>query len=114
MPFMTRIGFIVLAASIPLFASDTITLRDGSQRYGTFVSASDRTMTFEENGMRRQYDLSQVQSIQFDPSIAYRNNARSSSYADRASRANLEGRMIPSGTEVSVRTNETIEATEAS
>ena len=80
---MTRIGFLILAASIPLFASDVITLRDGSQRHGTFISGSDRTITFEENGARRQYDLSQIQSLQFDPSVAYRNTARTGSFGYR-------------------------------
>src|SRR5262245_26966257 len=112
---MTRIGVMILVASIPLFASDTITLRDGSQRNGTFISASDHTLTFEENGVRRQYDLSQLQSVRFDPSIAFRNNSRPSSYADRGARAvNPDGRMISSGTEFSVRTNETIQATDVS
>src|SRR6266849_1106405 len=81
--FMTRIGFMILATTIPLFASDTITLRDGSQRFGAFIGASDRTVTFEENGARRQYDLSQIRSVQFDPSLAFRNNSRTREYADR-------------------------------
>ena len=112
---MARIGFIILAATIPLFASDTIMLRDGSQRIGTFIGASDRTVTFEENGARRQYDLSQIRSVQFDPSLAFRNSSRTREYADRGPAQNVEpsGRMIPAGAELVVRTNQDIRSTTA-
>src|SRR5947207_8666773 len=105
---MTRIGLLILTATIPLFASDMITLRDGSQQYGTFISGSDRTIVFDENGARRQYDLSQIKSVQFDPSVSYRNSS-----ADRGSRSSVNpaGKTIPSGAEFSVRTNEDIRAT---
>jgi hypothetical protein len=113
---MTRIGYIILAAAIPLFASDTLTLRDGSQRIGTFISGTNRTITFDENGLRRQYDLGQVQSVQFDSSIAFRNNQNGrGSYADRGPGSNLSpaGKILPAGTELSVRTNEAIQSTSA-
>src|SRR5437879_2812745 len=105
---MTRIGFIVLAATIPLFASDTLVMRDGSRHLGTFVSATNRMVTFEENGARRQYDLGQVDSVQFDPSMAFRTNSNRDTYADRGAR-DVAGRTIPSGTELAVRTNEEIQ-----
>jgi hypothetical protein len=111
---MTRFSFMILAATLPLFASDTITLRDGTRRAGTFVSATDRTVTFEENGATRQYDLSQVQSVQFDPAVAFRSQRRNGSYADRPGQhANPSGTVIPANTEVSVRTNEPIQSTSA-
>jgi hypothetical protein len=111
---MTRLGLVILAASIPLFASDTITLRDGTRVSGTFIGSTGRTITFEENAVRRQYDLSQVQSVDFDPTLAARRTETSSPrYADRGSRVNADGRAIPAGAEISVRTNEEIQSTTA-
>jgi len=98
---MARIACIVIAAAIPLFASDTITLRDGSVRYGTFLGSSGQTVTFgDENGARQSFDRSQIQSIQFDPAITSR-------------AVSPEKAMIPSGSEFAVRTNEPIQANAA-
>src|SRR5438132_3725867 len=98
---MSKLGLFLLAVSVPLAASDVITLRDGSQHYGTFISGSDRTIMFDENGARRQYDRSQIQTLQFDASVAYSNNARTGNFADRGPRP-YEGRMLPAGAQVAV------------
>src|SRR6266852_5447790 len=124
---MRLIGFFVVAASIPLFAADMVMMRDGTRHYGTFINSSGRAITFEENGARQNYDISRIQSLEFDPTITARtavNNA-GGTFADRnssspSSRAGFgSGRTvaaaaehtIPAGTEFPVRTNEEIQST---
>lgn len=104
---MARMAGFILAVICPLFASDTITFRDGSQHYGTLVGSSERTITFSQNGVKHTYDISQIESVRFDPTITSRMD-RTGSHADRS--ANLTGRSIPMGTEIAVRNNEDIQA----
>src|SRR5262249_26581861 len=87
-------------------------MQDGSRHVGAFINGSNRTITFEENGQQRQYDLVRVVSIQFDRSVAFRDGQRPGAYADRSVR-DVAGRTIPSGTEVAVRANEPIQSANA-
>ena len=58
-----RLAITLLAALMPLLAADTITLRDGTRHYGTFVGSSGRTITFdEESGARPLVILSPASS----------------------------------------------------
>jgi len=108
---MTRIACLILA-TLPLFAADSITLRNGNRQYGTFIGSSGRVVTFEvENGARQQYNTSEVQSIEFDTSNRAGFGDRSRTDSDRA--VSPTGRAIPVGTELTVRTNEAIQSDSA-
>jgi hypothetical protein len=126
-----KLGRFLLAAITPiaLFAwSDSVTLRDGTVQTGTFIDANGRVVTFEDqNGVRRRYDLSEVQSINFDNNtVRGRGSNRSDNggvFADNtsgprnrdrgvyASRNSM--REIPAGADLTIRTNEEINATSA-
>ncbi len=126
---MTRVTTLIVVAASSLFASDLVTLRDGSRHYGMFVSSTGREVTFdEENGARQRYSITQVKSIEFDASASSSSHTTSSSsqttsrttssrggiYADPpASRVTSTSRTIPAGTELSVRTNEAIQSESA-
>jgi hypothetical protein len=102
---------MLIAMAIPIFATDAVTLRDGSRYYGTFVSSTGRMISFhDENGLRRRYRLDQVRSIQFNIDLSARAGDRAGVFADRAGRRYVapEGRTVPAGTELTVRTNEAI------
>jgi len=105
---------LVLAlALIPLSAgADILMLRDGTQYVGKFVSGSDNSVMFQpDNGTRRSFHLSEVQSIQFDAVrsgiLSHRTDVQNSGTTMNAART------IPAGTSVVVRTNESIDSTQA-
>jgi hypothetical protein len=117
---------ILLAAlTAPLIGTawaDVIYLKDGSNRSGTFVSGTGTTVTFHENGVRRQYELRDVQRIDFGTNSAQSSPAYSDSrstdprYESRrdprygsSDRVRTTGDyMLPAGTELVIRTNEEI------
>ena len=112
---MTRVTILILVSLSSLFATDVVTLRDGSRRYGTLVSSTGREIVFdEENGARQRYSVTQVKSIEFDASGGSRT---SGIYADpppsRPAAASSTSRTIPAGTEMAVRTNEAIQSESA-
>ena len=99
---------IVIAAAMSLhvlsfaaFASaDTLVMRDGSRIQGTVVGIAGRTITFRHaNGVSRRYPTSQVDSLEFFS--ADRENPRA---------ANVRRLEAPAGTELVVRTVETIDS----
>jgi hypothetical protein len=99
---------IVIAAAMSLhvlsfaaFASaDTLVMRDGSRIQGTVVGIAGRTITFRHaDGVSRRYPTSQVDSLEFFS--ADRDNPRA---------ANVRRLEAPAGTELVVRTVETIDS----
>jgi hypothetical protein len=62
---MIRVLIPLLAAAPLILSADTLMLRDGTQRYGTFVSGSPRQIVMTENGQRRVYDVRNVQQLTF-------------------------------------------------
>jgi hypothetical protein len=99
---------IVIAAAMSLhvlsfaaFASaDTLVMRDGSRIQGTVVGIAGRTITFRHaDGVSRRYPTSQVDSLEFFS--ADRENPRA---------ANVRRLEAPAGTELVVRTVETIDS----
>src|SRR5262245_14893405 len=105
---MTRIIVIILMAGAPLFASDTIILRDGSTRSGSYMGGTGGSITLIENGVQHNYDVSQVQSLRFD--TASRQSGRTAYYGDRTAAG---APMLPAGTQISIRANEEISAKSA-
>jgi hypothetical protein len=99
---------IVIAAAMSLclvslatvVAADTLVLRDGTRVQGTVVGFASRTITFRHaDGVTRRYQTSQVAAVEF--LSAERTNPHA------ANGRNLEA---PAGTELVVRTVETIDS----
>src|SRR5690242_199609 len=82
---MKKFAITIVAALMPILAvADTITLRDGTRRTGTFVGSSGRMITFDEsNGARQTFNINQVRSIDFDLGGAAQNARPAGIYADR-------------------------------
>ena len=102
---------IVIAAAMSLClvslsavaTADTLVLRDGTRVEGTVVSFAARTITFRHaDGVSRRYHTSQVAAVEF--LSAERVNTRA------VNNLNLEA---PAGTELVVRTVETIDSRNA-
>jgi hypothetical protein len=108
---------IVIAAAMSLFvvslatvaSADTLVMRDGSRVEGTLVSFAGRTITFRHaDGSSHRYPTSQVGSLEFFS--ADRVNTRT---ARNTRPANVQRLEVPAGTELVVRTEETIDSRSA-
>jgi hypothetical protein len=81
-------------------SADTLVMRDGTRVQGTVVGIAARTITFRHaDGVSRRYATSQVEALEFLS-------------ADRANPRAVNGRSLeaPAGTELVVRTVETIDS----
>lgn len=124
---MRRLLVLAGIALLPLSAwADTLILRDGAQHTGRFISGSGNTILFQDdNGRRQSYNLSDVQSIQFESGRSgamnnrgrYNTDGQTISSASPVRNANVNmsaARTIPAGTNIVVRSNEAIDSTSAS
>jgi len=94
------LGIVSLVA---VLSADTLIMRDGTRVQGTVVGIAARTITFRHaDGVSRRYPTSQVEALEFFS-------------AERANpRAVRGGRLeAPVGTELVVRTVETIDSRRA-
>jgi hypothetical protein len=132
-------GEIAPAAAAPNDLPAVVTLTDGSKYTGTLVSKQGTQLTFRgENGADRTFDNRDIKGIRFgNPDTAASNPAPSAPAAtprqrpartreSAPARANDEGSasapaapqiaeiVIPSGTQISVRTNDAIDSKTAS
>lgn len=83
-------------------SADMMILRDGTRVTGTVVGIAAQTITFQDtSGVSRRYSTDDVATLEFTP--PNRRNARGS--ADRRSST-----LLPSGTELVVRTVEEIDS----
>lgn len=129
---MKKAVIVLLVCFGSLSFADTLVLNDGSRRDGTLESVGSTTITFSENGNIRHYQRSNVRSIEFGASSSayqYHNDSdRRDNDRDRDSTPNLSSRSsnsdnyprsargsmtVPSGTEINVITNETINSADA-
>ena len=105
------IGVVSLAS---VASADTLIMRDGTRVSGRVVSVAARTITFEDSsGVSRRYNASQVDALEFTQPIQ-RNGAvgtGGSGRADTSGRRRME--MLPSGTDLTVRTAEVIDSSTA-
>jgi hypothetical protein len=108
---------IVIAAAVgvcvmlltAIASADTLILRDGTRVPGRVVSVAARTITFEDaSGVSRRYNTNQVDAIEFRSATPI-NGAVGTSGSGSSRR--LE--MLPSGTELTVRTAEDIDSSTA-
>ena len=96
---------VVLVTAIS--SADTLIMRDGTRVSGRVVSVAARTITFEDaSGVSRRYNANQVDALEFTPA-SQRNDAVGTSGSSRR----LE--ILPSGTELTVRTAEDIDSSTA-
>jgi hypothetical protein len=111
--------FILSAAIAMPIWGDTLILRDGTTRVGTLTAANLNNITFSERrGRSVRYSVLDVQAVQFGDA-PYRPNS-SGGGPDRVRDDNRDNRsydqsrmervVLAAGTEVSVRTNERINA----
>jgi hypothetical protein len=94
------LGVVSLAA---IASADTLVMRDGSRIEGTVLAIAGRTITFQHaDGVSRRYPTSRINSLEFFS-------------ADRENPRAARGRRIeaPAGTELVVRTVETIDSKRA-
>lgn len=117
---MRKLALLALLLAIPagLFAA-RLTLRDGTSVNGRFISGSSDVIVFQdETGVRRRFNMNQVQSIDFDAVgsssvIGNDRYGRNQTYstADRlgsADRATDAVASLDAGTQISVRTDQDI------
>ncbi len=111
------VGVAVLAMSSLSFG-DTLILRNGNTRSGRFVSGSQNSIVFQDDtGGRRTYNRSEIQSIQFTgTALGSNRNPNWGLNTDNASSAGgaaaVGERTVPAGTDIVIRTNETIQGSE--
>jgi hypothetical protein len=88
-------------------SADTLIMRDGTRVSGRVVSVAARTITFEDaSGVSRRYNKSQVDALEFTPA-----SQQSAAVGTSGSSRRLE--VLPSGTELTVRTAEDIDSSTA-
>ena len=93
-----------LAASA---SADTLTMKDGTSVSGTLVGIAAQTITFKDlRGIARRYNIKQVQTLEFDSA-----SPRSAAVGTTGGRTGLSLEMLPTGTELAVRTVEEIDST---
>ncbi len=116
---MRKMAMLAVATVFPLLLSAAqITLRDGTVYDGRFVDGNSRAITFEDNhGVKHRFEVSNIQFLDFGGRNGY------SSYNDTA-QAQTENRsireaerdytyptgtaVVPSGSEIRVRTDQAI------
>jgi hypothetical protein len=114
---MRKIALLAALAAFPvLLSAARLTLRDGSVVYGRFISGSSDNVVFQDdNGVRRRFDLNQIRTLDFDDASTPANTNNSNPPYDntanrRDQRYGNDWAVIPAGTQVSVRTDEAINA----
>src|SRR5215208_4702971 len=122
---MRKFAMLALIAFLPsVLSAARLTLRDGSVIYGQFISGTTQDLVFQDdNGVRRRFNLNQVQGIDFSNVNSSLN--RDNTYSDQGSgvidnnnnsasrtddrRAGRDWAVLPAGTSLSVRTDENID-----
>lgn len=93
-------GVASMAATV---SADTLILKDGTRIQGTVLGVAARTVTFKgADGVSHRYAMTKVESLQFDSPVP--------APALAAARRAIE---VPAGTELVVRTTETVDSQQA-
>jgi len=116
-----KILLILIVCAMSLAAlSDTLIMKDGTRHAGTFVSATSKTVTFREGTRTHRYPVNTVESLEFghasvNNAVATTSNrAHTSSVAQRSTTGSAPAVVtIPAGTDVSVRSNQDIDSSNA-
>ena len=119
---LTRFGLfaaVLTCLAIGAFA-DTLVMKDGTRHAGTLVSATSRTVAFKEGTRIHRYPRSSVQSVELGSSPSSAGTVESEgapavrSRNSSATTPSAREVVIPTGTNISVRTNENIDSSNAS
>ena len=92
------------------FATDTLTMKDGTKHTGTFLGATSRTITFREGRALHHYPLSSVQSVDFGEKAAATTSAPTRNRAASPAQGSPRTVILPAGTEIAVLTNQEIDS----
>jgi hypothetical protein len=99
-----------VAIAMPIWG-DTLILRDGTTRVGTLTGANLNDITFsEKRGRSMRYSVLDIQAIQFGDAPYRPNSGGGGPDRLRDDQSRMERVVLAAGTEVSVRTNERIDA----
>jgi len=126
---MQRFAYLLIAAGLIPFglSAARLMLRDGSVIYGRFVSGTPDQIVFQEdNGVRRRFDVRQVDNIDFNAATSanpYRGDNGADRFGSGRNAPYTNGEypnggypnngayaVLPAGTEIMVRTDEDINA----
>ena len=105
---------ICVVSLAAIASADTLILRNGTRMSGRVVSVAARTITFEDaSGVSRRYNANQVEALEFTQT-SQRNDAVGTSGSGRlGTSGSYRVEMLPSGTELMVRTAEAIDSSTA-
>jgi hypothetical protein len=109
---MRKFAMMAMLALLPPFLSAArLVMRDGSIVHGRFVSGTAQEIIFQDDsGARRRFPLNQVQTIDFgEPAAAADRDGYGSGDRPYAH----DWTVLPPGTSISVRTDETIDSNNA-
>lgn len=128
-----RLKILVIAVAVCAWSvlgfADTLIMKDGTRHAGTFVRATSKTVTFKEGTRVHYYPVSSVESLEFgnaaataaatnatetgtgEPTLSQRPRSNTATSTRTAARETV---VIPTGTEISVRTNQDIDSSNAS
>jgi hypothetical protein len=99
---MLALGVLLFLLTSGTLRADTLVMTDGTRVTGTLVSATASTISFKDaRGVLHRYKKSQVAALEFS-------TTQTTSSARLSSARKLE--VIPAGTELAIRTNETIDS----
>jgi hypothetical protein len=99
---MFAVAGLLLLCLAPNLRADTLVMKDGTRVSGTLASATAQTITLKDaHGVLHRYKKSQIATLEF--STAQTKNSTPASAPRK-----LE--VVPAGTELAVRTNETIDS----
>jgi len=112
---MRRLGLVallILIATLALSAARLV-LRDGTVVFGRFVSGSPREIIFQDTrGVQRRFDISRIEDLDFTTTTAYANPYREQAVnpatRGEASRYENAYAVLPAGSEIVVRTEDSI------
>jgi hypothetical protein len=114
---MRKFAIVAMLALLPPFLSAArLILRDGTVIYGKLVSGSPQNIVFQDdNGIRRRFDLNQVQSLDFSEPMSNLDRDRGMNSATRMEERRYahDWTVLPAGTSISVRTDEGIDSQNA-
>lgn len=92
------------------FATDTLTMKDGTKHSGVFLGATSRTITFKEGRTLHHYPLSSVQSLDFGEKAAATAPAPPRNRSATPTQSSQRSVVLPVGTELAVLTNQEIDS----
>jgi hypothetical protein len=117
-----KLGYILVALLTVAASADTLELKNGSVIKGKFLGGSDAEITFQVESSEQHYNLGDIVSLKFDsdrsprelssrPAPSERSFSDEPGTIQHASQKSTSRVTIPAGTQISVRTIDTIDST---